>query len=549
MDFQFDNSIDWAEAEKLAAEEMETAKAIGNPDLQFAVIDAETDPFNGRDFVEPFIWGFYDGENYLEFAGEYATENLADYIADYKGSIFAHNGGKFDFHFLIDHLNLKKQLTVINGRIAKAQLGQATLRDSFCILPVPLSALEKDDFDYTILHKSERHKPENAKKISAYLKSDCVYLHEHVKEFTDKYGLNLTLASTALKQWKALGGKIPKSNKKYYNKFLPFYYGGRVQPFKSGVFEGDYKIYDINSAYPTAMRFKHPIGTEYYETRAVRDSLLESAFLEIECESNGALPLRTKEGLFFPNKKAVYYATGWEFIKGIETGTIKNHRINRAYVFTEVGDFTAYVDHFYALKLAAEKAGDKAGRLHAKLFLNSLYGKFASNPDNYEEFYLDEFCSRPDEGYFPCQRMGDYQLFARPLPEDKHRFLNLATAASITGWVRAFLWESINKCEDVLYCDTDSIICKDGSALPMGDQLGQWDLEGEASKVAIAGKKLYACTLKNGKSKTACKGVKLSAAEIERVARGEIVTYKSEAESFSLKTGKRFISRKVQKTC
>ncbi len=548
MNFELDNSIDWKAAEKLAEEEIDQAKRERKPAGKFAVIDAETDPFNGEDFVEPFIWGFYDGEIYKEFAGVYCTENLVEYIKDYKGNIFAHNGGKFDFHFLIEYLDTKKSLTVINGRIARAKLGKATLRDSYCLLPVPLAQLEKNAFDYNLMKKGVRELPENDKLIREYLESDCVYLYKHIKEFIDLYGLNLTLAGTALNEWKNLGGFVPRSNAQYYDKFLPHYYGGRVQPFQAGIFKGNYKVYDIKSAYPTAMKYKHPIGTDYYETKAISDTLLPNSFLSVECESFGAFPLRSKTGLSFPNKTDTFHVTGWEFIKALETGTIRNHRIVSGFVFTDLCDFSVYVDHFYAMKLAAEKNNDKTRRTFAKLFLNSLYGKFAANPENYEEFYFDEFGSEALEDYFPCYRYGDHQLFSRPLPDNKHKFLNVATAASITGWVRAYLWESINKCENVLYCDTDSIICGNGSALKLGDQLGDWEIEGEADKVCIAGKKMYSC-FKNGvETKKACKGVRLTGKEIERVARGETVTYKSEAESFSLKREKTFIERKVKKT-
>ena len=550
QDFEFATNIDWKAVEALQEKEQPEIKK--KTELAFAVIDAETDPFNGQDFVSPFIWGFFDGENYEEFSGPYCTENLVERISQYKGNIFAHNGGKFDFHFLVEHFEKEKSLTVINGRIAKAKLGLATLRDSFCVLPTPLSAFAKDDFDYKILDKKERDKPENVKKISDYLKSDCINLHGYVSRFVGDYGLNLTLAATALKQWQELGGRIPKSDKRYYNKFLPFYYGGRVEPFKSGIFEGEYKVYDIKSAYPTAMKFPHPIGTNYYESRKPRDRELPACMLTVRCNSRGAFPMRTKEGLRFPHEKGIYRVTGWEFIKALETGTISEHSILNAYIFEETTDFSIYVDKFYQLKAEAEKNKDKGGRTIAKLFLNSLYGKFAANPENYEEYYLDDYGAIPKEdenGEFdPGPIYGDLQLFGRDLPESKWRFYNIVTAASITGWVRAYLWESIQKCESVLYCDTDSIICKSGDQLPLGDELGNWDLEAEPDRIAIAGKKLYAC-FKDGKEiKKACKGVKISGKEIERVARGEIVKYVSEAECFSLKQGKHFIERNVRAT-
>jgi len=83
-------------------------------------------------------------------------------------------------------------------------------------------------------------------------------------------------------------------------------------------------------------------------------------------------------------------------------------------------------------------------------------------------------------------------MMRRPVPLEKHRYYNIATAASITGWVRAFLWRSLQKCSGVLYCDTDSIAARDVSALDSGKKLGQWKLEARCDEYAIAGKKNYA---------------------------------------------------------
>ncbi|MHB1342563.1 MAG: DNA polymerase [Coriobacteriia bacterium] len=520
---------------------------------RFAVIDAETDPFDGENLdIQPFVWGFYDGENYLEFDGTYCTENLVEYISQWKGVIFAHNGGKFDFHFLAEYFSKESPITVINGRIAKAKLGECTLHDSYCLLPIPLAALEKDHFDYSILEKDIRDLAENKKKISEYLKHDCEYLFKYVMEFINQYGYNITLASTAMKQWKTVfNGSVPSTTEAYYDQFYPFYYGGRVQPFKAGIFEGDFTVYDINSAYPRAMMDKHIIGKKFYLSGTPKDSKLGQSMLTVEGESLGGLPMRTKQGLSFPVGKGVFHCTGWEFMAAIKTKTLKNHKILKCYVFEDVCSFSEYVEHFYAMKLEAEKEGDKAKRTFAKLLMNSLYGKFATDPREYSEYYLDDFGARPKEDYAPGAVYGDCQLFGRDLPENKWRFLNIATSASITGWVRAYLWESILSCENVLYCDTDSIICANGDKLPQGDKLGEWGIDGKASRVAIAGKKLYACFGDFGKGKTekvACKGVRLSAQEIERVAAGELIEYNSIAPSFSIKNPPRFVKRKVQKT-
>ena len=45
-------------------------------------------------------------------------------------------------------------------------------------------------------------------------------------------------------------------------------------------------------------------------------------------------------------------------------------------------------------------------------------------------------------------------VYERDDPKDS--FYNVATAASITGFVRAFMWRAICDSEEPLYCDTDS---------------------------------------------------------------------------------------------
>ena len=116
--------------------------------------------------------------------------------------------------------------------------------------------------------------------------------------------------------------------------------------------------------------------------------------------------------------------------------------------------------------------------------------------------------------------------------------------------VRAFsLWEGINRADGVLYCDTDSIACRDSGDLHLDPlELGAWDVEAECKRGAIAGKKLYAFELNDGKFKTASKGVRLKAPDIFKIAAGRTVTYSPESPTFSLKRGIRFTDRKIQLT-
>lgn len=42
-----------------------------------------------------------------------------------------------------------------------------------------------------------------------------------------------------------------------------YYYGGRVECFYTGEVEEEFEVIDIRSAYPWAMKKKHPWGLEY----------------------------------------------------------------------------------------------------------------------------------------------------------------------------------------------------------------------------------------------------------------------------------------------
>lgn len=519
-----------------------------------AVIDTETDPFKLGRIPEPFIAGFYTfiggTELYKEF---YTMDALADYMEGWDGYVYAHNGGKFDYHFMLHRIDPFKPLKIINGRLAEFRCGRAICRDSYNILPVALSKMQKDDFEYWKMEKDVR--ADYMDEIREYLYHDCKYLYDFVSRYIDAYGPNITLASGALKYWRdviEMGKRdIPKTGPDFYDSFKPYYYGGRVTPFKSGIFTGNFTVVDINSAYPDKMRDEHPWGSITEVTKHIPDSKMNLAFLDVECVSYGALPKRTKVGgVGFPDDgiRRLYRITGHEFVAALETGTIEDVEIKRGEIFASSINFQDYVNHFYDLKKITPK--DDPNYLFYKLHLNSLYGKWAANPREYKDYRLGDFGEKID-GYESGSILGEYQLFHKPIDEAKQRWYNVATAASITGAVRAFLWRSICQVDTPYYCDTDSIICENVGNLSIGEELGQWDIEGNPDKLAIAGPKLYA-TWENGKAtKERSKGVRLTASEIEKIAAdpSAYVRYESDSPTFSVSNGVKFMSRIVKNTC
>ena len=290
----------------------------------FATLDCETDPFDGKTKIEPFIWGIYHEYGYDCFN---TTEELISFIKDKEWIIYAHNGGRFDYIFLLQYLNTDENIMLINGRIAKAKIGVAEIRDSYCILPVPLAALNKDEFDYTKMTKANRHK--YMKEIKKYLYNDCFYLYQAIDDFIQNYGNGVTIAGTAMKLWNNMkGGKPEKTSKTFFEQFKPYYHGGRVECFESGIIKDHIKLYDINSAYPFAMVHDHAIGNVVINSKSLphSDKELQRSFITLECEGHGQFPIRTREGTHFPHDEQLYIfnITGWEYITAKKLGLIHN---------------------------------------------------------------------------------------------------------------------------------------------------------------------------------------------------------------------------------
>ena len=564
--------------------------------MRFAVIDAETDPFAHGADIAPFVWGFYDGAIYERFD---STQALVSFLVEQDCLVYAHNGGKFDYHFLLPWIAPGQEILVINGRIAKVMLGKAELRDSYNILPVPLKAYQKEDFDYNILTKEKRYLPGNYEKICTYLKSDCVNLWKIVSAFIDKYGPVISQASAAIT---ALGESIdrrtPKSTPGFFTAFQPWYFGGRVQCFKTGWKREDFSVYDIRSAYPFAMLSPHPFGTGYTTVKRFRlDSCYESpqSLYKIHCISHkGAFPWREKIGakLIFPtdNMAREYHVTGWELRAALNHDAIKKPIVLSRTDFHDVQHFADFILPAYSARKRISDSpleADIAESLLLKLRMNSAYGKFGANPSEYTRnvlFPLDalgalkgwkdangiehgaQFEGREYRAAHDTV-LGNCLLGSRPLDRHEQRFYNVATAASITGFVRAFLWESMQTCDGVIYCDTDSIVCRNGDGLKIGKNLGDFNKEGNFNAWYIGGRKLYALEShepetvnsliskgafhtpdKKTAYKIASKGARLLPDEIKKIARGGSVDYYRDAPTFSLAHGMRYTKRTIKAT-
>lgn len=534
------------------------------------VIDFETDPFDNvaETEVHPFTACIYTEhftpiviweEDFATFVDR-LLEELANIPEAY--TFYAHNGGKFDYMFLVH--KMRGRVSFKGRGIMVAKLGIHELRDSFHIIPEKLANYKKDDIDYSKFTKANRAK--NKDEIISYMVADCRYLFEIVRGFLDKFGLKISIGQAAMYQLKQhytvgrLGEHTDATLRQYF-------YGGRVECLAGrGHFVGNYNLYDVNSMYPAAMaNFQHPISSDY--TKRSKGGIgPNTAFVEVTCDNYGALVGRTEAGDTTAQiKHGTFLTTIFEFNTAIELDLIDNVKIVSVIDNAEFSDFRNFVVPLYEgrqetkrlLKSLEEDSPEwneaKKDDIFQKLLLNNAYGKFAQNPRRFKESYITGPDDGPPDGFadaqFPVFRNDEYAIWQRPSPNK--RFNNVGTAASITGAARSILMRAINGAVDPIYCDTDSLICREISGVEIHPtHLGAWDLEAEFSEVLIAGKKLYACRPRlGGKDKVKSKGVSgVTWEDLEAMLLDEIRPFKNKGVTLT-KTGRQFyMGRNVRAT-
>jgi hypothetical protein len=531
-------------------------------------LDSETDPFKHNRLPLPFCWGLHDGRRFSYTWGHTCTEEILEMLFELPpGIIYIHNGGKFDIFFIIKAI-LGNPMRIINGRITKALMrckgGWHEVRDSYAILPVALKSvnveLGKLDIDYGLMEAGVRHL--HQREIVKYLERDVKFLWELCTEFLDMFGMQLTIGTTAMKELRKLhsfdrltldedaairGGKIAGGG------YRPgYYYGGRVECFEAGIIEGNFKVYDVNSMYPYAMKnAMHPATRSYFSGSKITK---DTCFITATGHNRGAFPMRDKKGgLRFDVEYGTFSVTRHEWDMAEELGLFDCERVHSCEEFDAMVCFDEFVDKFYDLRMLAANSGDEIRKLFYKLVMNSAYGKFAQSSENYCEYRLtDQGTDLRGEGWEVSTihgKVGNAEdgwiVWEKPSLDES--MFNVATGSSITGAARAQLMLAIAKSERPIYCDTDSLICE-GLDVKVGKGLGEWKLEAECDRLAIGGKKLYAL-FKDGECvKQANKGVNITAEEIVRVCEGEEIECIRDAPSFKLNSRHVFVDRTVRMT-
>lgn len=499
-----------------------------------------------------------------------------------KGRLLAHNGGKFDFGYYT-HDEGKKR--VIGSRLLASKIGGWDTLDTMLLMPTALKNLghgseEKGEMRLEWHHLDATE--EQQEYILKYCEQDCRVLLTAYKRFCKVFTgdedkpCKDTAASNAFRALKACYPDLPptawKTTKSFDERMRPYYHGGIVNTFgPARDIIGDFLMVDANSMYPGAMKnFDHPcsnraidiinpIITKEGKLKGFGDKLF---FITFEGYSSILPHVKESGGLEY-DVTGIYTVTCHELQATMRHNLVRIDKVISATIFQDTTNYALFVDDYYGQRMTA-KANKDAAEYCFKIVLNSAYGKFGMDPDNYADtMFCLPGCPPEDddpEKYTAWKFVGWTadnlnQIWERSkiISAEDRDYINVATAASITGAARATLIDAIGAVlaagGTVHYCDTDSIVFEGEPTMQLGDKLGEWKIECAISRVVIAGPKLYAFETPEERKpwKIASKGVRASAEEIVALVAGESdIVHCPEMGSFDVTGTYRTIKRTIK---
>lgn len=401
------------------------ADAFEDKARRVCVLDMETDPFDNveRSRIDPFACCLYSDDFEPVIIWETNREKFVHKVMAAinalpgKYLIYAHNGGRFDFMFLISEL---RGTVSFKGRgIMSARVGAHELRDSFHIIPEKLAAVQKDAFDYSKMKKGNREK--HKAEIIKYMVNDCRYLLPVIQDFITRFGFKLSIGQAAMHEMKQ-HYTIKKFTKGWDAYCRHYFFGGRVECLEGrGHWKADkrgtFKLYDVNSMYPHVMAsYEHPVGGFHdYQIRPGKPNK-HTCFIKLRCDNRGALVSRTFEGSSCTQARGEFFTTIWEYEVALKYKLISNVQIKYCIDCTDRSNFSKFIVPLYdnRLKTKTELARMKAAGLQHteafittqrddifyKLLMNNAYGKLAQNPRNFKEHYLTDPDAMPPDQFF-----------------------------------------------------------------------------------------------------------------------------------------------------
>ena len=459
-------------------------------------------------------------------------EDFINWCANYKQNytLYFHNL-KFDSEYIISYLlnngyeviKDKKEKrdktfsTVITDmgqfyaleiyfKVGKTKVNKVTIYDSLKLINKSVEQIAIDfnlpinklNLDYKRIRPKGYELQDYEKR---YIKHDVLIMALALESLFKEGLTKMTIGSNALSNY--------RKNTKYFMSYfpeLPMAIDSDIRQSYKGGFTYLNDIYkdkiinnimvlDVNSLYPSVMVAEEmPIGQPLpfkgeYKPDKFYPLYVQELSCSFELKENMIPTIQIKNSLAFLPNEYIKSSNG-EIITLTLTNIdlemffrhydVKVYEYHGGWKFQKAkGIFSEYINHWTNQKINAKKEGNKCLYAISKLMLNSLYGKFGTNPIIRSKYpYLDE------EGIV---RYGCY-------PAEEKKPVYIPVASFITAYARKKTIETSqaiktytleNYGEDYyIYSDTDSIHMK---LLPEEEikkfvevdkyELGKWDIE------------------------------------------------------------------------
>lgn len=320
-----------------------------------------------------------------------------------------------------------------------------------------------------------------------------------------KEGLTkMTAGSNALSGFK---GTLTKRQFQYLFPVLPIemdsyirksYKGGfcYVNPLYKGKDVGEGLVYDVNSMYPWVMRERElPCGVPVpFKGKYEYDPIYKLYVCHIRCmfelKPNMIPTIQVKKSRLFQETEWLKNSNGEDvdlYLTNIDLDLFLEHYnvYNIEYIDgmkfrTQLGTFNQHIDYWMEQKNKAKKDGNATMKNIAKLMLNSLYGKFGTNPETAQKI--------PEK----IDGIMHYKVSEKEFKEP----IYIPLATFVTAYARARVIDGAQAAgERFLYADTDSLHILGTEELTGIDidsyKLGAWDKESVFEKARYLSQKTY----------------------------------------------------------
>lgn len=513
------------------------------------VADFETTTRDGKEVV--WLFDICKLVDYSHLTGESLEEfiSIIDEV-EVGCDIYFHNlkfDGSFIINFLLEkgfklqqndnikHLKKRELSTLITdmGQFFKITIKNSKNKfinfvDSLKVIPFAADKIAKD-FDLSC-RKGEidynKERPEGyvaTEKEIDYVRTDTQIIAEALNHMFGLGHTSLTLSSCAFKDYKQMCGTgdwdkwfgewETKCNLELDQAIRKAYRGGFCfanpdyvnKSIKQPTFYND-----VNSLYPYVMsNFAMPYGAPVeFEGEYKKDQEHPYYIQKISVDMSvkeGGIPCIINTNIQKGNSRYIVDTMEQSFsgggvidltVTGQDMDLIyKNYNIHHieykgGWKFKVNNTmFTKYVQKYYKMKKEADKSGNRVKRTIAKLFLNSLYGKFGQNPKRAKKYpKLGEDGKIRLKYDIECEEN-------EPIYRISKNFNYLPVAIFVTAIAR---WKIVNDIlkigvENWVYTDTDSIVTLVPLPKLMVDdvKLGKYKIEHVMKRFKTLGQKTY----------------------------------------------------------